>query len=109
VGLPLCLLLGVAGDHACPKHAPQHVLTGATDVGASLASAVAEPRYAQQFDELIIVQIQLRLAPLENGVYDVAEPLGAFLFVHRGVALLPWFQDSIVGLWSSVNVRGHRV
>jgi len=84
-------------------------LTGASSGGAGLADPVAEPRYAQQLDEIIIVQIHLRLAALEHCVYGVVEPLGAFLFVHLGVALLPCLQDSTARLGSSVNVRGYRV
>ena len=103
------LLLHLAGHDPGLEHAPHQLLTGASHVGAGLADPVAEPRYVQQLNEVIVVQIQLRLSSLEPGIYGVAEPLGTFLFVHLGVALLPWFQDSTSRLWSSVNVRGHRV
>jgi hypothetical protein len=86
----LRLLLHLASHHAGVKHAPHQLLTGASSGGVGLADPVAESPYAQQLDEVIIVQIQFRLAPAEHCVYGVAEPFGAFLFVHLGVALLPW-------------------
>jgi len=103
------LLVHLAGHHTGLKLAPQQLLMGGSGVGEGLASAAAEPGYAQQLDEVVIVQLQLRLAALEHYVYGVAEPLSALLFVHFGVALLPRFQDSTPRPQSSVNVRGHGV
>jgi len=79
------LLLHLAGHQTGVKHAPHQLLTGERSGGAGLADPVAEPRYAQELNELIIVQIQVWLAALEHGVYGVTEPLGALLFVHLGV------------------------
>ena len=87
------LLLHLAGHQTGVKHAPHQLFTGESSGGAGLADPVAEPRHAQQLDEVILLQLQLqlqlRLAALEHCVYRVAEPLGAFLFVHLSIALLP--------------------
>ena len=64
---------------------------------------MAEPRYAQQLDEVIIVQIRLRLAALEHDIYGVAELLGALFFVHAASLLALRFQDSTIRARSSVN------
>lgn len=88
-GLRLSFLLHLAGDHPGLKHAPNQLLTSDSHVGASLASAVPEPPYAQKLDEVVIVQIQLRLAALDHGIDGVADPFGAFLFVHSRTPFVP--------------------
>jgi hypothetical protein len=107
--LRLRLLLDLAGRHTGLKHAPHQLLRGTGDGGAALANPVAEPRYAQELNELTIVQVQLRLVASEHGVYGVAEPLGTFLFVHPASPVLPRFQDSTARAQSSVNVRRTKV
>jgi len=103
------LLVHLAGHHTGLKLAPQQLLMGGSGVGEGLTSAAAEPGYAQELDEVIIVQLQLRLAALEHYVYGVAEPLGALLFVHFASSVLLRFQDSTGRPRSSVNAGGHRV
>ena len=105
----LSLSLGLACCHTGLKHAPHQLLAGESGGGASLADSMAKTRYVQKLDEVIIVQIELRLAALEHGVYRVAQPLGAFLFVHPASPVLLRFQDSTARPRCSVNVRGHRV
>ena len=107
--LQLVLLLHLAGHHPGLEYAPHQLLTGASHVGVGLASTVAEPGYAKKLNEVLVVQVQLRLSSLEPGIYSVAEPFGALLFVHPASPVLPRFQDSTARPQSSVNVRGHRV
>jgi len=89
--------------------APQQLLMGGSGVGEGLASAAAELGDAQELDEVVIVQFQLRLFALEHGIYGVTQLPGAFLFVHPASPVLPRFQDTTARPQSSVNVREHGV
>jgi hypothetical protein len=102
-------MLHLAAQPPRLKDAPYVLSRGAGDVGVGFAGAAAELSDSQKLDELVIVQIQLRLVAPDYGIYHVTEPSGAFLFVHLAYLALPPLQDSTARPQSSVNVRVSRV